>query len=238
MNAMPKENHNVSGSTRRSDITIRPLTEREIEQLERSLGRPVDRNLLVHWVSQSIRDVVRLRDLPTARECRDALLLVVRDGREWIQDINHCPCASLIGQKAELDELTAGMARVCDRAEFVAKEFRAAIKPGRHRARFALEAFLDRMIGIAKMAKVLPSTPGRAPRSQTAPRRPPAFFNFVKAALAIARDVIRSSPLPHGKEEALSVLRPQSDEALGKLLERLRGRTGNYRESERGLVEW
>jgi hypothetical protein len=33
-------------------------------------------------------------------------------------------------------------------------------------------------------------------------------------------------------------LRPQSDEALGKLLERLRGRTGNYRESERGLVEW
>jgi len=163
---------------------------------------------------------------------------VVRDGREWIQDINHCPCASLIGQKADLDELTAEVAQVCDRAELVAKEFRAAIKPGRHRAQFALEAFLDRMIGIAKSAKVLPSTPGRAPRSQTAPRQPPAFFNFVKAALAIARDVIRSSPLSHGKEEALSILRPQSDEALGKLLERLRGRTGNYRESERGLVEW
>ena len=131
-------------------MTIRPLTEAEIELLERSLGRPVDRNSLVYWVSQSIRDVVRLRDLPTARECRDALLVVVREGRGWIHDINHCPCASLIGQQAELDALTAGVARVCDRAEFVAKEFRAAIKPGRHRARFALEAFLDRMIGIAK----------------------------------------------------------------------------------------
>jgi hypothetical protein len=219
-------------------MTIRPLTEAEIELLERSLGRPVDRSSLVHWVSQSIRDVVQLRDLPTARECRDALLVVVREGREWVHDINHCPCASLIGQKAELDELTKEVARVCDRAERVAKELRATIKPGRHRAPFALEAFLDRMIGIAKMAKVLLSTPGRAQRSQTAPRRPPAFFNFVKTALAIARDVIRSSPLPHGKEEALAVLRPQSDEALGKLLERLRGRTGNYRESERGLVEW
>jgi hypothetical protein len=235
---MPKEKHTVSGPPHRPEMTIRPLTETEIELLERSLGRPVDRNSLVHWVSQSIRDVVRLRDLPTATQCRDALLLAARDGREWIQDINHCPCASLIGQKADLDELTAGVARICDRAEVVAKEFRAAIKPGRHRAPFALEAFLDRMIGIAKMAKVLPSTPGRAPRSQTAPRQPPVFFNFVKTALAIARDVIRTSPLPHGKQEALLVLQPQSEAALGKLLERLRGRTGNYRESERGLVEW
>jgi hypothetical protein len=235
---MPMENHTVSAPTHRSEIAIRPLTETEIELLERSLGRPVDRNFLVHWVAQSIRDVVRLRDLPTATQCRDALLLVARDGREWLQDINHCPCASILGQKAELTELTAAVARVCDRAEHVAKEFRAAIKPGRHRASFALEAFLDRMIGIAKRAKVLPSTPGRASRSQTSPRLPPAFFNFVKTALAIARDVIRSSPLPHGKEEALSILQPQSDAALGKLLERLRGRTGNYRESERGLVEW
>jgi hypothetical protein len=201
-------------------MTIRALTEAEIELLERSLGRPVDRNSLVHWVSQSIRDVVQLRDLPTAGECRDALLVVVREGREWVHDINHCPCVSLIGQKADLDELTKEEARVCDRAELVAKELRAAIKPGRHRAPFGLESFLDRMIGIAKIAKVLPSTPGRAPRSQTAPRQPLTFFNFVKAALAIARDVIGSSPLPHGKKETLSILRPQSDEALELLYRR------------------
>src|SRR4029077_6856992 len=123
INAMPKDNHNLSGPTHRSEMTIGPLTETEIELLEHSLGRPVDRNLLVYLVSQAIRDVVRLTDLPTARQCRDALLLVARDGREWIQDINHCPCVSLIGQKADLDELTKEVARVCDRAELVAKSF-------------------------------------------------------------------------------------------------------------------
>jgi len=235
---MPKKHHNGAGPTHGPSITLRPLTEQEIEQLERSLGRPLARGYLVYWMSQAIRDVVRLAELQTARECRDALLALVRAGRQWVKDINHCPGASLISQKSELDGLTTAVAGFCDRADTLAKEFRAAIKPGRHRAPFALLTFLDRMIGIAKSAKVLPSTPGRALKSQTAPRQPPAFFNFVKAALAIARDVIQSSPLSHGKEEALSILRPQSDEALGKLLERLRGRTGNYRESERGLVEW
>jgi hypothetical protein len=120
---MPKDNHNLSGPTHRSEMTIRALTEAEIELLERSLGRPVDRNSLVHWVSQSIRDVVQLRDLPTAGECRDALLVVVREGREWVHDINHCPCVSLIGQKADLDELTKEEARVCDRRSLSQRSF-------------------------------------------------------------------------------------------------------------------
>jgi hypothetical protein len=235
---MANENHNESGSAHRSKISIRALTEREIERLEDSLGQSVNRDFLVHWVSQSFLDVVRLSQLPTARECRDGLLVVAREGRQWIEDINQCPCATLVSQKAELDQLTAAVTRFCGRAEFVANEFSGAIKPGRLRTPVALEAFLDRMIGIAKRAKILPSTPGRAPRSRTAPRQPPAFFNFVKEALAVARDVIKSSPLPRGKEKALSALRPQSDEALSKLLEQLRGRIGDYRESELGLVEW
>jgi hypothetical protein len=105
---MPKENHSVPGPTHRSEMTVRPLTEAEIELLERSLGRPVDRTMLVHWVSQSIRDVVRLRDLPTARECRDALLLVVRVANGFKISIIVL-AASLIGQKADLDELTVAL---------------------------------------------------------------------------------------------------------------------------------
>ena len=95
------------------------------------------------------------------------------------------------------------------------------------------------MIGIAKKAKVLPSTPGRAVRSQTAPRSPPAFFNFTIKALAIAKEVIKSSPLPDDrKKAALSILRIQSNEALSKLLEQLRGQISNYREGEHGIIEW
>jgi hypothetical protein len=67
-----------------------------------------------------------------------------------------------------------------------------------------LRAFLDRMIGVAKKAKVLPSTPMRAIPTK---KPPPPFFQFVLEALAISRDVIRSSPLPpHQKAAALSIL--------------------------------
>jgi hypothetical protein len=94
------------------------------------------------------------------------------------------------------------------------------------------------MIGIAKVAKVLPSTPGRALRSQTAPRSPPAFFEFVTEAVDIAIDVINSSPLlREQKDAAVTILASQTDNALSKLLERLRGKVGNYQERGHGLVE-
>jgi hypothetical protein len=64
-------------------------------------------------------------------------------------------------------------------------------------------------------------------------------LDFVQTALAISRDVIKSSPLSDGqKQAALSILRVQSEGALIKILEDLRGRIGDYRETPRGFVEW
>ncbi len=58
---------------------------------------------------------------------------------------------------------------------------------------------------------------------------PPPFFQFVLEALAISRDVIRSSPFPPPqKAAALSILQINSKEALIKILEELRGRVGDY----------
>ena len=217
---------------------IRPLTEHEIELLERAISHPVDRDHLVYWVAEAIRDVVRLSDLPSAREYRDALLQIAGEGRSWLRRIEEFPGASFLPKRIELNEVTSIVAKFCDSADLFAKQLGASIKRGHPRTPFALEAFLDRMIGIAKRAKVLPSTPGRALRSQTAPRLPPAFFKFVLQALATSRDVIRTSPLPEAKRKAaLSILRVQSEEALSKVIEGLRGQIGSFSESAYGLVE-
>jgi len=220
--------------------TIRPLTEHEIERLEKAIGQSVDRDHLVYWVSEAIRDVVRLSDLPSAREYRDALLQIAREGRRWLRRIKEFPDASFLpGRRIELDKVTSMVARICDSADSFAERLGTSIKRGHPRTPFALEAYLDRMIGIAKRAKVLPSTPGRALRSQTAPRLPPNFFKFVVEALAISRDVIKASPLPESKKKAaVLILRVQSEHALSKIIEGLRGQIASYGEGTHGLVEW
>ena len=215
---------------------LRPLTDLEMQDLERALGKPVDREHLVHWISRSIGDVVRLSTRPTAKERRNELMQLAREGRRWLEHINGSFGASFLRQSAHLDELTTSVAQFCDSIDSLGEHLRATMKAGRPRAAFALDAFLDRMIGIAKLAKVLPSTPTRALRTK---RAPPAFFNFVVEALAISRGVIKSSPLTDSqKAAALSILRIQSKEALGKILERLRGRIADYRNSPHGLIEW
>jgi hypothetical protein len=232
---MPSENRKSRKTDQRSNIHLRPLTEEEVKRLERALGKPIDRKRLVHWVEQATRDVVRLWNEPTLRDCRDGFSRIAREGRRWLQHIECCPGELILQQNTELDQLMATVSGFCENTEAVAKRLSAAIHPGHARTPFVKEAFLDRMIGIAKMARVLPSTPGRA----TKPTLPPAFFAFTKKALAIARDVIESSPVPEDqKKAALLSLLVQSDEALIKVLERLRGKIGNYQESEHGLVEW
>jgi hypothetical protein len=236
---MPQAAQKSSKAKQSSQLSIRPLTADDIEPLEEALGELVDRKYLVHWVSEAIRDVVRMPLLPTARETRNGLLHVIREGHRWTHSIDNCPGVLLFVRKDELDELKAAISRFSGQLEHAARLFAQKVQPGHPRTPFALEAFLDRMIGIAKKARVLPRVPARALRSQTAPRLPPAFFNFVTEALTIARDVIRSSSLPDDrKEAALAVLRVQSNQALSKLLVRLRGRIGKYRESKHGLVEW
>jgi hypothetical protein len=233
---MPGESHKQTEPVYPpTDSPVRPLTDDEIERLERRLGRPVDRDFLVHWVSQAIRDVVRFSRLPTAREHRDSLLRIIEEGRQWIQHVEACPGISFLG--SELDELKRVVARFSDQANLLAKQF--GVKRGHPRTPVALEGFIDRMIGIAKAAKVYPSSESRALRSQTAPRPPPDFFWFTAEALEIAQDVVKSSPLAEDrKQAALSMLDVPSRGTLSKLIERLRGKISDYRDGEYGLVTW
>ena len=237
MNAVSGENHKQSEPVfPPTESPIRALSEEEVERLQLRLGRPVDRNFLVHWVSQAIRDVVRLSQDPSAREIRDGLARIAQDGRQWLHDVEGCPGIACLSR--DLNELKSAVERFCDDADRLAKQFSALVKRGRRRTPLALEAFLSTMIGIAKKAKVYPSAEGRALRSQTAPRRSPDFFEFLIEALKIADEVIMSSPLPDDRKHvALSMLAVPSRGALSKLIERLRGKISDYRESSHGLLE-
>jgi hypothetical protein len=129
--------------------------------------------------------------------------------------------------------------KLCQLAESLAQQLDQAVGPGHPRTNVALEAFLDPLIGIAKRAKVLPSTPSRALLGPSDSPPGPPFFSFVTAALDIAMDVIRSSPLPRDQmDAALAALSDVTDQSLVKALERLRGRVGDYHEGTIGLVEW
>jgi hypothetical protein len=220
------------------DSTVRALTDEEIERLQHQLGRPVDRDYLIYWMSQAIKDIVRLWGdpaQPTLRQRRDSLVKIAKEGRRWIKTVDTSPGLSQLGR--ELDDVKCALARLCHRAELLAKEIH--VKRGNPRSSAAALTFIDRMIGIAKTAKVYPSSEGRALRSQTAPRDAPDFFLFVDEALEIAEDVIESSPLPvEQKYAARSVLKVPSSGALSKLIEQARGRISDYRESEHGLVSW
>jgi hypothetical protein len=218
---------------------IRPLTDTEIAQLESALGKPVDRDYLVYWVSQAIRDVVKLSTLPSRREYRDELSQIARQGRRWVQHLEQSRSASVLPKTLKLERVISSVTTFCERVESVAAHAESLIGPGRHRIPFALEIFLNHLIGVAKRAQVLPSTPSRALRSQTAPRRPPPFFEFVTEALDIAIEVVKSSSLPKTEMNAvLSVLASRTDPNLTKILERLRGQISNYQPSAHGLVEW
>jgi hypothetical protein len=226
--------HNLA--VRSGDPDIRPLTDFEIEKLENALGKPVDRNYLVFWVSRAISDIVIHSLQPTGSEYRTWLWGIAHTGRRWLQQIEAGSGGTSLPPSFDQAVLTASVTKFCDQVEALADQIAASIKPGHPRTPRLLEAFLDRMIGIAKRAKVLPSTPSRA----VTPRRPPPeFLQFVLLAIATARAVIDSSDLSQGqKEAALSVLRYHSKEALIKIVERLRGRIRDYRNSARGLTEW
>ena len=101
---------------------IRSLTELEIAHLETALGKPVNRDDLVFWVTEATRDIVRLIDMPTARQSRDALRKLSHEGREWLDHIRDCPGARLLGS-AQLEEVDALVRSFCDNLESNAKNF-------------------------------------------------------------------------------------------------------------------
>ncbi len=212
---------------------LRAMTEQEIDRLAQALGKPIERDYLAYWVSTSISHAVRFANLPSPAQCRDGLLRLARQGRRWLDQIDDCPGKGLL-EESNLTALKAAVAQFCERAEGEAARCGQLIKPGT-RTPQELTAFPENMVGIAKKAKVLPSTPQRYMETE---RHPPSFFTFVEQALAIAGDVIKSSPIPERqKGPAVALLQYSSRNALIKIVEIVRGRIGNYRESAHGLVE-
>jgi hypothetical protein len=219
-------------------VGIRPLADGEIETLEEILGEKAERKHLVYWMSQAISDVVLLSQPPARQRCKE-LRRIAREGRLWLRDIDLSSDMSLLPAKAAFNKVTPQVKQFCEIADSLARDLESTIKRGQTRTPPALNVFFDRMMGITKAANVLPIIPGRAIRSQTAPREPPPFFQFIKAAMAVARDVINSSEVPATvNDAALETLRKRSDDALVKILVRLRGRIGNYQEGPRGVTEW
>jgi hypothetical protein len=218
---------------------IRPLNDDEIARLENALGQPIERPYLVKWVSRAIQAFVVIVTLPPPGERRDDLREIAEQGRKWIETVEQSRSARLLPGPVDVQHLIGSARTFCQVAESLARQLDQAVGPGHPRTTAALEAFLDRLIGIAKRAKILPSTPSRDLLDLVdAPPGPP-FFRFVTAALDIAMAVIRSSPLPCDQmDAALAGLSKVTDQALAKTLERLRGRVGQYRESAAGLVEW
>jgi hypothetical protein len=216
---------------------IRPLTEAELEALEKALGAPVDREHLNYWLSEAIEDAVRSASYPPPRQLRDGLLEIERNGRQLLSSMDEPKVAAFIGARANFGEFRAATAQFCDQIGALAREVDALVRPGRSRTPAALEGFIDRVIGIAKKAMVLPSTPSRREERQTAETT--VFFGFLNKALGIARRVIKSSQLPDDlKAAADSKLKYRTREALIELVVKVRGQVGNYREAQDGLVEW
>ncbi len=210
---------------------LRALTEQEIDRLAKALEKPVDRDYLRFWISTSISNVVTLSTLPSPAQCRDGLERLARQGRKWLCQIDDCPGKVRL-EESNVTALKAAVVQFCERAEGEAARFGQLVKTGAQTPP-ALTAFLDNMIGIAKRAKVLPSTPQRYMPTR---RPPPSFIVFVEQALATAEDVIESSPI-HQKEGALASLHYSSRDALIRIVEGVRGRIGSYRESPHGLIE-
>lgn len=218
---------------------IRPLTDDEIARLEKALGQPIERTYLTYWVSRAIEAFTLILTLPPPRERRDDLKQMADQGRQWIATVEQSRSTPLLPAVLEVEHLIISVRTFCEVVGSLARQLDQAVRPGHPRSNVALEALLDRLIGIAKRAKVRPSTPSRALLDPLDPGPVPPFYDFVSEVLDIAMEVIRSSPLPHHQmDAALAALSEVTDQSLVKALQGLRGRIGDYREGTIGFVEW
>jgi hypothetical protein len=177
-----------------------------------------------------------LRSNRSLKIVRPELQRLARQGRLWLRQVTTCHADSKLLINTNFKQLEVEVNLFCDQIDAIRREYGGAVKAGPPRRRLLLQVFIGEMIGIAKLVKVLPSTPGRAILPT---RPPPAFFGFVKEALAISRKVVRTSSLTEAeKKSALSVFSVRGDEALVKQIELVRGRIGDYRDTPHGLSEW
>jgi hypothetical protein len=174
------------------------LTETEIDMLANALGRPAERETLAYWVGQAINGVARFSTLPSPRQVRMDLIRMARDGRQWLRHADSCTDLFSVRMRREFEALAQASDAFFQSVDVMASDLAVSAKAGRPRTHFAFVGFLEKMIGIAKRAKVRPSTPMRALSTK---KPAPAFFQFVVAALSVANDVIASSPLPRARRE-------------------------------------
>jgi hypothetical protein len=236
VDALPAPVENVMEPSNTNEI--RPLTDDEIARLEEALGQPIERTYLSHWVSRAIEAFLLIMTVPPLSERRDDLKEMAERGRKWIEAVEQSRSTPLLPAALDVEQLISSVRTFCAVVGSLAHQMDQGVGPGHPRTNLALDAFLDRLVGIAKRAKVRPSTPSRALLDPIDPGPVPAFHNFVTEALDIAMEVIRSSPLPHDQmDAALATLSKVTDPSLVKALEGLRGRIGDYSESAIGLVE-
>lgn len=183
-------------------VTLPDLTDEDIETLERALGKSVDRGWLVQRVSHIIREIVRIAIQPKPQDHRPELQRIARQGRLWLRQAAECHSHSKLLINTNFKQLEVEVNRFCDQIDAIRREYGGAVKAGPPRRRLLLPVFIGEMIGIAKLEKVLPSTPGRAILPT---RPPPAFFSFVKRALAISRKVVRTSSLTEAEKKICTI---------------------------------
>jgi hypothetical protein len=252
---LPEPSNDQSRSSNRnaaskSSAIIRRLTETEIQRREGALGKPIERNYLVHWVSLSIRGVVELSSLPSTRQLRNDLTRMAREGRQWIRHVADYPDIFSPRARAERDRLMETAEAFCQSIDVLAAQAASSIKAGQRKTHPAFEAFLDNLIGIAKKEWITPSTPQRRRRitkkriikghikKSAVKQPPPPFYQFVLEALTISLEVINASPLSNPQKSAARSIFPKTEEALIKAIENRRGRVRDYKEGTSGLTEW
>jgi hypothetical protein len=231
-------------------LAIRPLTEGEIQSLERTLDKPIDRKYLVHWVSLSIRGVVQSSTLPNSRQSRADFTRMAREGRQWIRHLAAYPDIFTPRERSERESLAKAAEAFCKSLDLRAAQAALSTKAGKQKTHHAFEAFLSNMTGVAKKAGLTPSTPRRTRRIRKtritrepvkvrAKQSRPTFSEFVLQTIVVSRQVINTSPLSdHHKAAALAIIRPASEAALIKAIEKRRGRIRDYEKGTTGLTVW
>lgn len=214
--------------------TLPDITDEDAEKLVRALGKPVDRAFLIQRVSRITHDVVRLALQPKPQDHQSDLRRLARGGRMWVRQVEKFPAQTML-RPSNLEQMKAEVTKFCDAVDVIRRQ-QSSANAGAPRRRLLLQIFIGEMIGIAKRANVLPSTPGRAIFPE---RLPPPFFQFTEEALNAARRLVLSSSLTEADiDAALLAFSVPSAEALVKQIELVRGRTGDYRATPHGLSEW
>ena len=90
--------------------------------MESALGKPIERQYLVYWVSEAMRDVARLSVMPTPQQLNIDLRRMVRDGRRWFREVTEYSAMFSPAQRRALDRLLVDATPFFDGIDVLAAE--------------------------------------------------------------------------------------------------------------------